>query len=213
MVHFVMQYAQVLVAADHTEYVVRVYAATHLEGRWDGWFVFFPLRGGREFATDRETTQNSLAAVSYWASGISTAYLEGALQRARALLPETRLARRAHHAEREEELARAEAAVYAQAAALARLEAHNAARRRRDAEEQLMAERAVAARMTADLHERAADAARAEARQAERRRRDLEGRSGPDRRDVAGAVDRSAPRATHQPSKRQATSSRKKKHP
>src|SRR5919202_3822224 len=142
MVHFVMQYSQVLVTPAHEEYVVRVYAATHAEGRWDGWFVFFPLRGGRELATDRETTQSSLAAVAYWASGISTTYLEGALERARALLPEARLARRAQHAEREEELARAEAAAYAHAAAAARLEAREAARRRREAEVQLMAERA-----------------------------------------------------------------------
>src|SRR5262245_14034366 len=213
MVHFVMQYAQVLVAPDHKEYVVRVYAATHAQGQWDGWFVFFPLRGGREFATDRETTQNSLGAVSYWATGISTVYLEGALQRARALLPETRLARRAQHAEQEEALARAEAAAYAQAAVAARLEALDAARRRREAEEQLMAERAAAARMAADLHERAADAARAEAREAERRRRDIEGRSGADRRDVVGAAGQPAPRAKHQPSRRQAASSRKKKNP
>lgn len=211
MVHFVMQYSQVLVAPDHNEYVVRVYAASHAEGRWDGWFVFFPLRGGREVATDRETTQNSLAAVSYWATGISTTYLEGALQRARALLPEARLARRAQHAEREEELARAEATTYAEAAAVARLEAHEAARRRREAEEQLMAERAVAARMAADLHERAAAAARAEAREADRRRRHAERRTGAERRYVFGAIDPTAPRAKPHASKRQASPTRKKR--
>lgn len=187
MVHFVMQYSQVLVAPDRQEYVVRVYAATHAEGRWDGWFVFFPLHGGRVLATDRETTQNSLAAVSYWASGISTAYLEGALQRARAQLPEARLARRTQHAEREEELARAEAATYAQAAAVARLEAHEAARRRRELEKQLMAERAAQARIAAELHERAAAAARAEARAAARRGAHAERRSGAERRDLLGA--------------------------
>jgi hypothetical protein len=193
MVHFVMQYSQVLVSPEHNDYVARVYAATHSEGRWDGWFVFFPLHGGREVATDRETTQSSLAAVSYWASGISTTYLEGALQRARALLPEARLARRAQHAEREEELARAEAATYAEASAVARLEAHEAARRRREAEEQLMAERAVAAHMAAELHERAAAAAR------------MEGTY------VFGAVGQSAPRAQQQASRRPATPDRKKR--
>src|SRR5207237_269015 len=118
MVHFVMQYSQVLVAPDHNEYVARVYAATHSEGHWDGWFVFFPLRGGREVATDRETTQNSLGAVSYWASGISTTYLEGALQRGRALLPEARLARRQRaqvrgRSDRSERTARAASCVQA----------------------------------------------------------------------------------------------------
>jgi hypothetical protein len=211
MVHFVMQYSQVLVTPAHEEYVVRVYAATHAEGRWDGWFVFFPLRGGRELATDRETTQSSLAAVAYWASGISTTYLEGALERARALLPEARLARRAQHAEREEELARAEAAAYAHAAAAARLEAREAARRRREAEVQLMAERAATARMEADLHERAAAAARAEAREAERlRRRHPERRTGGERRHIFGALGRTASRAMHR-AKRRASLSRKKR--
>src|SRR5262249_312046 len=196
MVHFIMQYSQMLVAPDHNQYVVRVYAATRSEGHWDGWFVFFPLHGGRELASDRETTQNSFAAVSYWATGISTTYLEGAFQRARNLLPEVRLARRAQDAEREEELARAEAAAYAQAAADARLEAHEAARHRRDAEKELIAERAVAARMAVDLHERAAAAARAEAREAERqRRRHAERRSGTERRYMSGAGGRNAPAA------------------
>jgi hypothetical protein len=208
MVHFVMQYSQVLVA-DHNEYVVRVYASSHAPARWDGWFVFFPLRGGRELATDRETTQNSLAAVSYWATGISTTYLEGALQRARALLPEARLSRRAHHAEREEDVARAEAAAYAEAAAMARLQAHHAAKRRREAEEQLMAERAVAARMAAELHERAAAAARAEAREAGWRQHHPDRRTHGERRHLLSAMDPTVPHAKHHASGRQASSSRK----
>jgi hypothetical protein len=211
MVHFVMQYSQVIVSPDRQEYVARVYAATHAPGRWDGWFVFFPLHGGRELATDRETTQNSLAAVSYWATGISTTYLEGALQRARALLPEARLARRAQHAEREEELRRAEAAAYADAAAVARLEAHAAARIRREAEVQLMAERAVAARMAADLHERAAAAARADAREAEWRRRHPERRAGVERRYLFGGTGQSAPRPQQHGSPRQPSAHRKKR--
>ena len=178
MVHFVKQYSQILVAPDYNEYLVRAYAATHSQGHWDGWFVFFPLRGGRELATDRETTQNSLAAVSYWASGIPTAYLDGALQRARALAPEACLRRSAQHAEREDELARAEAAPYAQATALARLETCADARRCREAEEHLVAGRAVAARIAADLRERAVAVARAEAREAEWRRRHTDRRSG-----------------------------------
>lgn len=211
MVHFVKQYSQVLIAPDRNEYVARVYAATHSQGLWDGWFAFFPLRGGREVVTDFETTQNSLAAVSYWAGGITTTYLEGALQRARALLPEARLARRAQHAEREEELARAEAATYAEAAAAARLEAHDAARRRREAEELLMAERAVSARLAADLHERAAAVARAQAREADWRRRHTERRTGAERRYVFGAIGQSAPHAQHRASRRQASRNRKKR--
>ena len=190
MVHFVTQYPQVLVSPDGHEYVARVYASTHALAGWDAWFVFFPLRGGRELATDRQTTQGSLAAVSYWASGITTTYLEAALERARALLPEARLARRAQHEEREEELARAEAEIYARSAAVARLEAREAARRRREAEALLLAERARAARLEADLHERAAAAARAEAAEAEGRRgrRHGERRFSGERRQAPAAV-------------------------
>jgi hypothetical protein len=174
MVHFVKQYPQTLVGPDGCHYVARVYAAMHSDVLWDGWFVFFPLHHGRELATDRETTQNSLSAVSYWADGITTTYLEGALARARVRLPEVQLARRAQFAEREEELARAEAAAYAEASAYARLQARQAEQRRREAERLLMAERAATARIAANLHKEAAAAARAEAREAERRGRQAE---------------------------------------
>ena len=39
--------------------------------------------------------------MDYWATGITTTYLEGALERALALLPEARLARRAQQAGRQ----------------------------------------------------------------------------------------------------------------
>ena len=183
MVHFVQQYSQVIRGKDHCNYVARVYAAQHPDrSLWDGWFVFFPLDGRRELATDRETTQSSLSAVAYWATSITTIYLEGALERARALLPETRLARRAQQAAQAEELARAEAQAYADAAAAARLEMRMAEQRRREAEELLVTEQAISAREAAELHERAAAAARAQAQDAERRRRQMEKRARAERR-------------------------------
>src|SRR5947209_2278876 len=109
-VHFVQQYSGILVDPYGRRYVARVYGACRPDDLWDGWFVFFPLDGGRPLATDRETTQSNFAAVRYWASGITTVYLDGALERARPLLPEARLARRRARAEEEEELARPEAA-------------------------------------------------------------------------------------------------------
>jgi len=211
MVRFVQQYTQVVISQDALKYVARVYAAQNPDGRWDGWFVFFPLHGGPALATDRETMQSSLSAVSYWATGISTTYLEGALERARALLPEARLARRAQQAEREEELARAEAAAYAEAAAAARLETLEAKQRRREAEELLMAERAVSARSAADLHERAAAAARAEAREAERRRRQAKRHAGAERRYVSSVAGQRAARAANHTPRRQASRTRKKR--
>jgi hypothetical protein len=213
MVHFIQQYSQVVHGKDHRHYVARVYAAQHPDrSRWDGWFVFFPLDGGRELATDRETTQSSLSAVAYWATAITTTYLEGALERARALLPERRLARHVQQAAQEEEMARAEAAAYAEAAAAARLEMRVAEQRRREAEELLVSERAVCAREAAELHERAAAAARAEAHEAERRTRRLEQSAPAERRYThsrAGAVEQIA-RAEHRWGRRRTARSRRR---
>ena len=171
-IHFVQQYSVILVDAYGRRYVSRVYGARRPDDLWDGWFVFFPLDGGRALATDRETTQSNLAAVRYWASGITTTYLDGALERARALLPEARLARRQAQAEREEAVARAEAAAYEEAAAAARIQAIEADRRRVETEQLLLAERESVARAAARLHERAAVAARQDASEANRRRRE-----------------------------------------
>jgi len=196
-IHFVQQYSVILVDAYGRRYVSRVYGARRPDDLWDGWFVFFPLDGGRALATDRETTQSNLAAVRYWASGITTTYLEGALERARALLPEARLARRQAQAEREEAIARTEAAAYEEAAAAARIHALEADLRRRETEQLLLAERETMSRAAARLHERAAAAARQDATEANRRRREFRrqhtSRRGSARAAGAHAAD-SAPR-------------------
>ena len=171
LIRFVQQYSGTLVDPYGRQYVARVYGACRPDGLWDGWFVFFPLDGGRPLATDRETTQSCLAGVRYWAGGITTVYLDGALERACALLPEAVLARRRAQAEGEETLARAEAAAYEEAAAAARIEALDADRRRREAEALLLAEREAAARAAARLHDQAARSARVDANEANRRRR------------------------------------------
>jgi hypothetical protein len=173
MVHCVQQHPEVVVADDGRRYVARTYAAPRPDGRWDGWFVFLPFEGGRELATNWETTQQTLAHVKYWSQAISTVYLEGALRRAFSCCPEVLLGRRAQRAEQEEALAKAAAAAHEQAAATAKLAAKRARHDRRDAEAQLLAERAAAARAAAALQARAAAAARAEAAAAEQRRREF----------------------------------------
>jgi hypothetical protein len=177
MVHCVQQHPEVVVAPKGRRYVARTYAAPRPDGRWDGWFVFLPLDGGRELATNWETTQHTLAHVRYWSEAISAVYLEGALRRAISNCPDEQLRLRAQRAEQEEALARAAAAAYAQAAAIARLAAKRARHNRRDAKAKLLAERAAAARAAAVLQAKAAAAARAEAAAAEQSRRDLERRS------------------------------------
>ena len=78
----------------------RVYGQRMDDGRWSGSLVFVPDGGGRLIATERETTQSSLAELTYWASGLSEVYLQGALARGLALQPEAQLARELARLER-----------------------------------------------------------------------------------------------------------------
>lgn len=65
----------------------RVFAARVMgEARghlWAGWLELTPQDGGAPLRTGTETTQPDRAALAYWASGLETVYLEGALGRAR----------------------------------------------------------------------------------------------------------------------------------
>jgi hypothetical protein len=133
MVRLVHEFGPMVVASSGDVYVARAYAAQNAKSSWDGWLVFFPLSGGRALPTDRETTQPNIEAVAYWAGGLTPIYLEGALGRAIALLPEAQLERRAQAAAREEAITRAESEAYAAAAEQARVLADAAKERRDDA--------------------------------------------------------------------------------
>jgi hypothetical protein len=135
---FVFEYLTMLRTASGEEYVARVYGDRQPDGPlWEAWFVFFPVSGGRTLATDRETTQSKLEDVTYWATGITPAYLEGALTRALERLPEARLLRHIAHAEAEVAYARAEAQAYATAADEALAKAREALSVQRVAAEEL----------------------------------------------------------------------------
>lgn len=49
---------------------------------WEGWIEFDPADGGDPIRSGRETTQPNRAGAEYWATGLSSVYLEGALRRA-----------------------------------------------------------------------------------------------------------------------------------
>jgi len=51
------------------------------DGMWEGWFEFVAENASGVLRSERETTQPTLAALEYWASGITPVYLEGALER------------------------------------------------------------------------------------------------------------------------------------
>jgi hypothetical protein len=50
--------------------------------RWEGWIEFEPDDDSPVLRTARETVQPNLHTIQYWATGLTAAYLEGALARA-----------------------------------------------------------------------------------------------------------------------------------
>ncbi|HEX6630337.1 MAG TPA: hypothetical protein VF048_04565 [Gemmatimonadaceae bacterium] len=64
-------------------YLARVCGREAGDGRWEGWIEFDPQDGGAVLRTPRETTQPNRRDLHYWATGLTMAYLTGALARAR----------------------------------------------------------------------------------------------------------------------------------
>jgi hypothetical protein len=59
-----------------------VYAERQPAGDWVAWIEFVSAGGDRVVRTERETTQETLRAIVYWAVGLTVTYLDGALTRA-----------------------------------------------------------------------------------------------------------------------------------
>jgi hypothetical protein len=51
------------------------------DGLWEGWLEFVPFDGSGPVETARETTQPNRNDIMYWATGLTTTYIEGALER------------------------------------------------------------------------------------------------------------------------------------
>jgi hypothetical protein len=158
----------------------RAYAEDRPDSIWEGWLIFFPLDGDAAIATDRETTQPTLAALSNWAMGVSPVYLEGALDRALKLAAESPVIAKLTSAEYDR-LADAEefdtaaaiecaaADVDEAAAEIARADAVRIRRERLVTEAAVAAEAQAAANLEADVYEHAAEIARSEAAAAGKR--------------------------------------------
>ena len=149
-------------------YRARVYGQQMADGRWSGSLVFVPVGGGRLIATERETTQSSLADLTHWATGLSEVYLEGALERGLALQPEAQLAKEIARLEQIEASAEIRADALDRAATAARTRARVAEAARERTEEQLLETIAENAEVEAEAHEQAAAESRTAARAAER---------------------------------------------
>jgi hypothetical protein len=83
--------AEVLVAfttqvsgRDGRRYEPRACGGTTDDGLYEGWIEFVPIGEGAPVRTPRETLQPNRADLVYWATGLTQAYLEGALGRALA---------------------------------------------------------------------------------------------------------------------------------
>jgi hypothetical protein len=171
-----------LINAGGRVYRPRAFADQRTDGIWDGWLVFFPGGGGRAIATEHETTQATLDALTVWAAGLTLAYLEDALARALQLARQPSvIAQLEDHeyqaledAERLEtaaEIERVAATVDEAAAAEARADAQRIRRERLVAERALATTEEMAATEAAEIHEGAGRRARAVAADAGRRSR------------------------------------------
>src|SRR5688572_18026677 len=82
MAEVLIQFDSEIVDEKDHAYVARVCGRKADDGLWDGWIEFEPTDGGPVLRTPRETKQPKRSDLDYWASGLTPAYLEGALERA-----------------------------------------------------------------------------------------------------------------------------------
>ena len=166
-------------------YRPRAYAQAQNDGTWEGWLVFFPLGGRPAIATDRETTQATYDTIRDWAAGITTTYLEGALDRALTLEARppitAELAAAEYEALEDASLLDSAAEREKTLAAAARIEADALHEERLATEEALAAVEETDANLQVAVHERAANQARAAAADASERRRAAERSMAPKR--------------------------------
>jgi hypothetical protein len=82
MADVLVQFDEPIVGRNGVPYTARVCGREVEGGSWEGWLEFIPRVEGEPLRTGRETTQPNRADLSYWASGLTRVYLEGALDRA-----------------------------------------------------------------------------------------------------------------------------------
>lgn len=78
----ILEFAQQVQDAAGGNYVVRVFGRERSDGTWEGWLEFVAVGAAQVLRTGRETTHSSREDLAYWATGLGTAYPEGAFARA-----------------------------------------------------------------------------------------------------------------------------------
>jgi hypothetical protein len=82
MAEVLAEYPDVLTDDNHVAYRAHVCGGAMADGLWQGWIEFIPLDGASAIRSGRETTQPNRKDAAYWATGLTTVYLQGALRRA-----------------------------------------------------------------------------------------------------------------------------------
>lgn len=88
MAEVLVQFSEPVVGPDGTAYVARACGSARADGLWQAWIEFLPMGEGEAIRSGRETTQPDRGDALYWATGLTSVYLEGALER--ALNPQSR---------------------------------------------------------------------------------------------------------------------------
>jgi hypothetical protein len=82
MAEVLAQFAEPLRTPEGVSYLAQACGTRNADGMWEGWIEFLPAGAGTALRSPRETTQPNHADVLYWATGLTSTYLEGALDRA-----------------------------------------------------------------------------------------------------------------------------------
>jgi hypothetical protein len=82
MADVLARFPETIIGRNRMPYKAQACGAPNADGLWEGWIEFIPVKKGTPIRTARETTQPNRADAIAWANGLSTVYLEGALQRA-----------------------------------------------------------------------------------------------------------------------------------
>lgn len=74
-------YPDAILGSDGRTYTARACGSPMDDSRWQGWLEFEPVDGGGPLRSSRETTQPNRVDTAYWATGLTSVYLEGSLER------------------------------------------------------------------------------------------------------------------------------------
>lgn len=88
MAEVLLEFEGRLLGPDQRAYEARVCGRERDDGLWEGWLEF--VADDNVVATGRETTQPGRDQLHYWATGLTAAYLDGALLRTLRPAPEVR---------------------------------------------------------------------------------------------------------------------------